>query len=687
MVFVPGVICAAVVLGTVFAPLYKVIDLSTEAPDYTFAGVNEDDLTGQTVALCDFDGDGRNDVVVGAPGFTFMGRAASGVVYVVLGSDTLSPNVDLSTNRGDLLTVFGPSASARIGTHITCGDFNGDDRDDIAIGVPLASPLGRTQAGEVYIVFGSSNPADSTDLATPPINVTTVQGAGVFERLGTSLSMGNVDNDLHDDLLAGAPFASPPAGFSAGKAYVVFGSSTPSSLIDLASASGITEIQGERTNDTFGTACLLIDTNDDSLDDIVVGAPQAESKGMTYVFDGGPVLEDSTIQTLGAPTGFLRIIGRDANGVFGSALSGANVTGSVHRDLLIGAPDASPLSRNGAGSVYIVSGMASWPDTIDLGTAPAGVSRIDGPAPGLAIGHVLGAGDMNVDGLGDIVIGLPEETPRPQFPQAGEVHIVFGRTVFLPTLDLDEDQTGITQVWGDTSRTRYGTSVTVGLMNGDLFEDLLMGGATAVVNGDLDVGKTAVIIGSAVITPTAVLTYSSMANGTSALIMWELLDNVAPESFTLLRSETRDRVEKRMSLSAEKFGPRDYRFTDSTVVPGKTYVYTVEVRDPDPETLFTTSVTIPSVDATRLGSAHPNPFAGETTLPYHLGEAADVDIRVYNVSGSLIAVLTGGPRSAGPGQVTWNGRDTTGARVSTGVYFIRMTVGNRTFQQKTLLVR
>ena len=42
-------------------------------------------------------------------------------------------------------------------------------------------------------------------------------------------------------------------------------------------------------------------------------------------------------------------------------------------------------------------------------------------------------------------------------------------------------------------------------------------------------------------------------------------------------------------------------------------------------------------------------------------------------------------RAAGPGQATWNGRDTTGSRVSTGVYFIRMTVANRTFQQRRLL--
>ncbi|MCZ6767210.1 MAG: T9SS type A sorting domain-containing protein [bacterium] len=682
--------CGALVLASVFSPLYKVIDLSTEDPDYTFAGANAGDGTGQTVELCDFNGDGRNDVVVGSPGFTYMGRSACGVIYVILGADTLPATVDLSEDRDDVLIIFGPDEmfAARIGNHITCGDFNGDGRDDVAVGVPTASHAGGSRAGTVYIVFGSDTPVDSTDLETPPANVTTILGPAPFEKLGSSLSSGNVDNDMYDDLLAGAPNASPPSGFSAGKAYVVFGSSSPPAVIDLASATGITEIHGERANDVFGTACHLVDTNDDSFDDIVVGAPQAElSLGVTYLFAGGTSLEDSTLETQGATGGFVRIIGRDANGLLGSGLSGGNVTGSEHRDLLIGAPDASPLSRNRAGSVYVIAGMSVWPDTIDLAGAPTGVSRIDGPQAGTTIGLVLGVGDMNVDGLRDIVIGIPEATPRPQLPEAGKVYIVFGRSVFAPELDLNADQTGITQVWGDASQTRYGSSVTIGLMNGDLFEDLLMGGATALVDGDVDVGKAAVILGSTVITPTRLVSYAGFADERTAQITWELIDDLNPSLFTLRRSVHSAAVGTQMDLIAEKSGRARYRFTDPTVQPGETYTYTVGVQNPDLETLFRTTVTIPNFGTARLGSGYPNPFVSETTLPYQLDKEGEVDIRVFNVRGALVAVLTSGFRAAGPGQVVWNGRDTAGNRVPAGVYFVRMTVENRTFEQKSLLVR
>ncbi len=78
---------------------------------------------------------------------------------------------------------------------------------------------------------------------------------------------------------------------------------------------------------------------------------------------------------------------------------------------------------------------------------------------------------------------------------------------------------------------------------------------------------------------------------------------------------------------------------------------------------------------TRLMSASPNPFNPATTIAFELAAPGQVSITVYDVSGRMIRSLVDGHLPAGMHEVTWNGRDRSGATVASGVYFYRLMAG------------
>jgi hypothetical protein len=105
----------------------------------------------------DVNGDGFDDILISAPGADPLARPEAGVVYIVLGSATLSGVVDLQEIGTDELqgrVYFGPRAGEAIGSVSSAGDVNNDGFDDILIGNINASPTGRTNAGEAYLIYG-----------------------------------------------------------------------------------------------------------------------------------------------------------------------------------------------------------------------------------------------------------------------------------------------------------------------------------------------------------------------------------------------------------------------------------------------------------------------------------------------------------------------------------------------------
>ena len=90
---------------------------------------------------------------------------------------------------------------------------------------------------------------------------------------------------------------------------------------------------------------------------------------------------------------------------------------------------------------------------------------------------------------------------------------------------------------------------------------------------------------------------------------------------------------------------------------------------------------------TRLMSASPNPFNPATTISFELASPGDVSLTVYDVSGRMIRNLVNGHLPAGMHDVTWNGRDRSGATAASGVYFYRFIAGSIIQTRKMVLLR
>ncbi len=88
-----------------------------------------------------------------------------------------------------------------------------------------------------------------------------------------------------------------------------------------------------------------------------------------------------------------------------------------------------------------------------------------------------------------------------------------------------------------------------------------------------------------------------------------------------------------------------------------------------------------------LSPANPNPFTSKTTVQYELEKAVNVDISVYNMLGQKVRDLFSGKQSAGTHSVSWDGREDSGEKLSSGVYFFRVEVGDEKASRKVMFVR
>jgi FlgD Ig-like domain len=100
-----------------------------------------------------------------------------------------------------------------------------------------------------------------------------------------------------------------------------------------------------------------------------------------------------------------------------------------------------------------------------------------------------------------------------------------------------------------------------------------------------------------------------------------------------------------------------------------------------------------AVEESGIGSAkgvimaRPNPFVADTRLSYTLDTDAQVEINVFDLAGRKVANLASGLQSAGQHQTSWNGRNTDGARVKAGVYFVRGTIGSKSIASRLLMLQ
>ncbi len=332
----------------------------------------------------DTNGDGYDDVIIGANLYDMGGNLDAGAGFVFYGS---SSGIQLGLTNA----VYLPQANARAGSSVSsAGDINADGFDDVVVGAPFYDNA-ENNAGAAIVSLGSANGIQTGGgIATLTILQATAE-------LGNAVSgAGDVNGDGFADIVVGAyHFENNPNTINEGAAFVYHGSKTgintvPNALLELQKAGAWL---GYSVSDAG-------DVNGDGFDDVVAGA---------IYYANGQANEGATAIFLGSASGVDHdpasvIEFNQANALLGSSVSSADLNGDGYSDIIAGAPFYSG-NQVSEGAVLVYSGSETG-----INTAAPTVT-MEGNQANCQMGYAASlAGDINGDGYDDLIAGAIKYT-------------------------------------------------------------------------------------------------------------------------------------------------------------------------------------------------------------------------------------------------------------------------------------
>lgn len=439
-------------------------------------GARANDLLGTELFTGDVDGDGLEDLIIGAQNYDGPSGDCPncGALYVLFGKSTLfdasERSIDLTSVPSDVLAIYGSEPGGRLGIWMEAGDLDGDTIEDLAIGVDQApadslDPL--FHRGEVIVVYGRDNFPSVIDFATPQgsslSGVSRILGRDRDDHFGASLHVADLNGDDRVELIVGSALERLSASIGAEGGVFAHGS--------FRGGNG-----PQNTRDGAGEATILFSQP---------GLPRLPS--VVDLNDLPPGMENAVTYIYGS--GDLEVCAEE--------ITSGDFNGDGQIDLALGAirgrnPNFDPAAGK-AYAIYWRSGLEGV--EIDLGNivdgvAPPGVeiSEMYGLSSSDILGDTLSAGDFNHDGFSDLAIGIPHGQANGKH-HAGVVAIVYGCPNRWPALWAPQDPVPppnlqLSYVLGARSGDLLSYSMEALDYNNDGFADLFPNAMTADGVGD-----------------------------------------------------------------------------------------------------------------------------------------------------------------------------------------------------------
>lgn len=457
---------------------------------------------------------------------------------------------DVVTANG-VLRASGSVGTGRFGVPVAGGlDCDGDGALDFAMAAMLASPLGRVDAGQVFLIFGNGSTGQNIDTAVANTSVLQILGAGQQENTGSEIWIDDLTGDGLGDLIIGRQNYTGFGRIGAGAVSVVVGNQELAEMasrgesLDLAAPPAgvnIVTFVGAATLDRLGMWIRAGDVDGDGVADLAIGADQADTAGednagTVFLIRGGVHLDVTATIDFSA-FGSTMLAGQVAKlnppiGAssyhFGASLSLGDlddngraevyVAAALNRSggtlLAAGAPAGSAEGSGGnpGGSLFIFWDdnfplVGTWPAglTIEFSGASGSTTRIDG---GTVTGvfssdsfgeEILPGADYDGDGNVDLFVGDITGSPSGR-SRAGLGHVIFSaamlRNQFF-NIASPPANIRVTNLLGPSAGAIFADTAAQGDFDGDGRIDLAIGSPHDAPLGRTDAGSLQILWGQA----------------------------------------------------------------------------------------------------------------------------------------------------------------------------------------------
>jgi hypothetical protein len=419
----------------------------------------------------DFNGDGREDLVVGVPGENI----GAGAVQIFYGSLAGLGSFDQFFSQSSPGVPGGEQDYDHCGTAVAAGDFNGDGFADLAFGCPGEDAPSAASSGAVIVLYGSSIGLTSTGSQYWGQNSSGINGSSeTNDRCGAALAAGDFNRDGFADLVWGCPGEKVNTAAGAGAVNVLFGTSLGLTATGNRFLSQDTENFADvaEGDDRCGSSVTSNDFNGDGFADIAWGCPgediglllDAGAVSVAFGIAGGISGATSLFIDQNTSRASTASEGVEAFDECGRGLASGDFNNDGRGDLVIGCPGEDVFGvANDVGSLYILWGVRT--NVLSFG-------QVQIPASNRGrCGASLSTGRFNSDQFEDIVAGCPNAIDG-----AGSVHVYTGTSTsgsVTPLRVFTQNTFGVP----DSNETgdNFGHAVTAADFDANGFSDLAIG--------------------------------------------------------------------------------------------------------------------------------------------------------------------------------------------------------------------